>query len=77
MVPQQRIGAEEALRAYTSTAAYAAFEEGEKGKLAPGRLADFVLLSRDILSIPPEEIVRTRVLATVVGGRVLYEEKTK
>jgi predicted amidohydrolase YtcJ len=74
---EQRIGAEEALRAYTSTAAYAAFEEGEKGRLAPGRLADFVLLSRDILSIAPEEIVRTRVLATVVGGRVLDEEKTK
>jgi predicted amidohydrolase YtcJ len=71
--PEQRIGAEEALRAYTATAAWAAFEEKEKGTLAPGRLADFVLLSRDILSVPPEQIVETQVDATVVGGHVVYE----
>ena len=73
--PQQRITVEQALRGYTSTAAYAAFEEKEKGTLSPGRLADFVLLSRDILSIPPAQIPRTEVAATVVGGRVVYERK--
>jgi predicted amidohydrolase YtcJ len=70
--PEQRIGVEEALRAYTATAAWAAFEEKEKGTLAPGRLADFVLLSRDILAIPTEEIVGTRVDVTVVGGRIVF-----
>ncbi len=74
--PEQRIGVEEALRAYTATAAWAAFEEKEKGTLAPGRLADFVMLSRDILLIPAEEIVRTQVDATVVGGRVAFERKS-
>jgi predicted amidohydrolase YtcJ len=73
--PEQRIGAEEALRAYTETAAWAAFEEKEKGTLAPGRLADFVMLSRDILAIPAEEIVEAQVEATVVGGRVVYGAK--
>src|SRR6266567_5551397 len=70
--PEQRIGVEEALRAYTATAAWAAFEEKEKGTLAPGRLADFVVLSHDILAIPAEEIVSTRVDVTVVGGRIVY-----
>jgi len=75
--PEQRIGVEEALRAYTADAAYAAFEEAEKGTLATGRLADFVVLSRDILAIDPREIVQTRVDATVVGGRIVYERKSK
>jgi len=75
--PEQRITVEEALRAYTVTAAYAAFEEQEKGTLGPGRLADFVLLSRDVLSIPAEDIPTTRVDATVMGGRVIYERNEK
>jgi len=75
--PEQRIRVEEALRAYTGDAAYAAFEEGEKGTLAQGRLADFVVLSRDILTGDPGEIVRTRVDATVVGGRIVYERNSK
>src|SRR5215831_2261981 len=75
--PEQRIGVEQALRAYTGDAAYAAFEEAEKGTLAVGRLADFVILSRDILTIDPREIVQTRVDATAVGGRIVYERKSK
>lgn len=71
--PEQRISVEEALRAYTSTAAWSAFEENEKGSLAPGRLGDFVVLSADILSIPKEKIVDTKIDDTVVGGRVVYE----
>lgn len=71
-IPEQKIRAEEALRAYTSTAAHAGFAEKEKGSLAVGKLADFVVLSRDVLSIPPGEIPDTRVDATVVGGRIVY-----
>ncbi len=70
--PEQRIGVTEALAAYTTGAAWAAFEEKEKGTLAPGMLADFVVLSRDILSVPREEIAETRVEATVVGGRIVF-----
>ncbi|MDQ5872250.1 MAG: amidohydrolase [Acidobacteriota bacterium] len=71
-IPEQKIGVEEALRAYTSTAARAGFAEKEKGSLAVGKLADFVVLSRDVLSIPPGEIPDTRVDATVVGGQIVY-----
>jgi hypothetical protein len=71
--PEQKISAEEALRAYTSSAAYAAFEENEKGTLVVGNLADFVVLSSDPLSIEPERIEKVMVVMTVVGGRVVYE----
>ena len=71
-VPEQKIAVEEALRAYTTAAAYASFEENEKGMLAPGMLADFVLLDRDITAIAPEEIADTAVLTTVTGGRVAW-----
>src|SRR5438105_2098139 len=55
-IPEQKITVEEALRAYTSGAAYAEFVEGEKGTLAPGMLADLVILDRDLTRIPPETI---------------------
>jgi predicted amidohydrolase YtcJ len=71
-VPAQRISAEEALRAYTVTAAYAAFEEKDKGSLEPGKLADFVILSGDLLAVPPEEIESIQVDSTVVGGRTVF-----
>jgi predicted amidohydrolase YtcJ len=70
---EERIGVEEAVRAYTSGAAWAAFEEKEKGTLAPGKLADFVVLSADPFSIPPERIEKITVAATVVGGRVVFQ----
>jgi predicted amidohydrolase YtcJ len=73
--PEQRISVAEALRAYTSDAAYAAFEEGEKGSLAPGKLADFVVLDRDVLDIPPSEIEKVLVDETIVGGRVVFERR--
>ena len=72
-VPQQKITVEEALRGYTSEAAYAEFAEKRKGTLEAGRLADFVLLNRDLTRIPPPEIRDVRVLATVVGGKVVFE----
>ncbi len=71
-MPQQKISVEEALRAYTIDAAYASFEERIKGSLEPGKLADFVVLSQDITRIPPEDIIKVEVLATVVGGRTEF-----
>ena len=71
-VPQQKISVEEALRAYTATAAYASFDERRKGVLAPGRLADFVMLDRDLFEVAPEEIRNARVLLTVAGGKIVY-----
>jgi predicted amidohydrolase YtcJ len=73
-VPEQRITVEEAVRAYTAGAAYAEFSEADKGRLTPGLLADFVILDRDLFSIPPEEIRQAQVTLTVVGGRVVYEK---
>ena len=64
---------EEALRSYTLAGAYAAFEEELKGSITPGKLADIVVLSRNILTIPEEEIPQTRVEYTIVGGKVVYE----
>jgi len=72
-VPEQKISVEQALRAYTNVAAYAAFEEEQKGTLKAGMLADFVLLDRDITAIPPETVPGTKVLRTVVGGRTVYQ----
>ena len=69
----QKMTRTEALRSYTINGAYAAFEEGIKGSLAPGKLADVTVLSKDILTVPDEEIRSARVLYTIVGGKVLYE----
>jgi predicted amidohydrolase YtcJ len=71
-IPEQRITVEEALRAYTRDAAYASFEEHDKGTLTAGRLADFVMIDRDITRIAPEEICDARVVRTVVGGREVF-----
>ena len=70
--PQERISAEAALRHFTRDAAYASFDEGTKGTLAPGLLADLVVLSDDIVTVPPAQILKTRVLLTVLGGRDTY-----
>jgi predicted amidohydrolase YtcJ len=72
-VPEQRIRVEEALRAYTAGAAYAGFADAELGRLERGRLADFVLIDRDLTHVPPETIRDTRVMMTIVGGQVVYE----
>jgi predicted amidohydrolase YtcJ len=71
-VPQQKITVEEAVRAYTANAAYASFDESRKGILSKGRLADFVMLDRNIFEIPPEEIRAVRVRMTIVGGRPVF-----
>ena len=71
-VPEQKITVEEALKAYTSDAAYASFEEDSKGMIKVGMLADLVLLDRDLTTIPPASIPETKVLATIVGGKIVY-----
>jgi predicted amidohydrolase YtcJ len=72
--PDQRLTRQEALRSWTLGGAYAGFEEDNKGSLAVGKLADFVVLSADIMTVPPREILNTRVTMTVVGGEVVYSE---
>ncbi len=70
--PEQRMSRMEALRSYTASGAYAGFEEGIKGALAPGKLADIAVLSKNILEIPDDEIPSARVVYTIVGGKVEY-----
>ena len=73
--PDQRMSRAEALKSYTWNAAYAAFEEGSKGSISVGKLADLTVLSKDIMAVPEEEIRTARVDYTIVGGKVLYERK--
>jgi hypothetical protein len=70
--PDQRMSRAEALKSYTLQAAYAAFEEELKGSLTPGKLADIAVLSKDILTIPEDDIPTTEVMYTIVGGKVVY-----
>lgn len=71
--PEQAMTREEALRALTAGPAYAAFEEADKGTLALGKLADVTVVDRDLLTVPEDRLAGARVLATVVGGRVVWE----
>ncbi|MCH7992246.1 MAG: efflux RND transporter permease subunit [Gemmatimonadetes bacterium] len=72
-VPDQKITLDEALRAYTVGGAYASYEEDLKGTLELGKLADVVVIDRDLFDIAPEEIRDARVWATIVGGRIVFE----
>jgi predicted amidohydrolase YtcJ len=76
-VPEQKITVEEALRAYTRSAAYAGFQESSVGVLRPGMLADFVMIDRDLTRIAPESVRDARVLLTVAGGRAVYERPAR
>ena len=73
--PGEKLTMEQAIAAYTTGAAYAEFEEKEKGLIAPGMLADFAVLDRDVTSVAPAKVLETRVLRTVVGGKTVYEAK--
>jgi predicted amidohydrolase YtcJ len=73
--PSQRLTIDQAISAYTAGSAFAEFEEKDKGKLAPGMLADFVVLDRDLTSVSAEKILGTKVLRTVVGGKTVYQAK--
>lgn len=70
--PGERMTREEALRAFTLGAAFASFEERDKGSLAPGKLADFIVIDRDIMTCPAPEILGARVLRTVIAGETVY-----
>jgi predicted amidohydrolase YtcJ len=71
--PDQRMTREEALKSYTLNGAYAGFEENIKGSITPGKLADIVVLSKDIMRIPEDEIPTAQVLYTIVGGKVVFD----
>jgi hypothetical protein len=73
--PEQAMSREETLRSYTVNNAYAAFEEDIKGTLTPGKLADIVVLSQDLLAVPEEAIPDTEVVMTIVGGEISYERQ--
>jgi predicted amidohydrolase YtcJ len=74
--PEQRMTREQALKSYTMNAAFAGFEEGTKGSLHVGKLADIVVLSKDIMIVPEDEILSTEVLYTIVGGKVVFNRAT-
>ncbi len=74
-VPSQRLSVAEAIRGYTLGAAFAGFRERTEGSLEPGKLADLIILSQNLFQIDPHMIDKTKVLATVVGGRVVFQSK--
>jgi hypothetical protein len=71
--PEERLTMAQAIELYTLGSAYAEFAEARKGSITPGKLADLVVLSRDLFEIPAGEILGTKVVTTIVGGRVVYE----
>ena len=73
--PEEKIGLEQALRAYTAGVAYAGFMENSTGTLRPEMLADIVLLDRDLFAVPPESLSAVHVQATIAGGRVVYQRR--
>jgi len=74
-VPEQKITVDEAVRAYTVGSAYAECTDGDKGSITPGKLADLVMLDRDIFRINPSEIDQAHVVLTILDGRVVHETK--
>jgi predicted amidohydrolase YtcJ len=73
LAPEERISVAQALALYTRNGAYAGFEEDRKGALEPGKLADFIVVDRDVLTVPADELKDVRVLQTFVSGRSVYE----
>lgn len=72
--PKEKMTREQALRSYTLDAAFGAFEENIKGSLEVGKLADFTVFTKDLMTIPEQEILDTQVAMTVVGGRIVFEK---
>lgn len=72
--PEQRMSREDALRSYTINGAYAAFQEDILGSLTPGKLADITVLSKDIMTVPEDEILTAETVMTIVGGKILYQK---
>lgn len=73
--PEEAVSREQALKMFTINAAYAAFEENDKGSIETGKLADFTVFSNDIMKIPESEILKTRCNMTVIGGEIVYQTK--
>ena len=73
--PEQAVSRKQALRMFTINAAYAAFEESDKGSIDVGKLADFTVLSADIMKIPAPEILKTRCEMTVIGGEIVNGDR--
>ncbi len=73
--PQEKISLDECIHDYTVGSAYGEFQETRKGQIAPGMFADMIVLSADLTKIPPAEILKTKVLQTIVGGRTVYQVK--
>ena len=70
--PEEKMSRFEALKSYTINAAYAAFEEDIKGSIEIGKLADFTVLSHDIMNIPEDSILNTKIEMTIIGGEIVY-----
>lgn len=73
--PEEKMTRAQALRSYTLDAAYGAFEENIKGSIKVGKLADFVVFDKDLMTVPDSEILTTEVTMTILGGKILYEKK--
>jgi hypothetical protein len=74
LVPEERISVTQALQLYTRNGSYSGFEEDKKGSLEPGKLADFIVVDRDVLAVPADELKDVQVLMTFVGGRLVYDK---
>lgn len=72
--PEEKMTREQALKSYTLDAAYGAFEEAIKGSIEKGKLADFTILSHDLLEVPEDQLLQTEVVMTIVGGKVVYQK---
>ncbi len=75
--PEEKLSMDQAIASYTVASAYAEFAEHDKGTLEVGKLADFVVLDRDITKVAPAELLNTRVLRTVVGGKTVFESRAR
>jgi predicted amidohydrolase YtcJ len=75
LMPDEKLTRVQALRLYTWNNAYLHHEEKEKGSLEPGKLADLIVIDRDVLTCPLKDVATTQVLTTLVGGKAVYERK--
>ena len=75
--PGQKMTRQQALRSYTLDAAFGAFEEKSKGSIEPGKLADFTVFTKDLMTIPENNILQTEVSMTILGGKVVYQTPWK
>jgi predicted amidohydrolase YtcJ len=75
LAPEERLSVREVLRLYTRNGAWLGFEEGRLGRLAPGAFADMIVVDRDVLAVPAEELKDVKVLQTIIAGEVVFEAR--